>query len=810
MSSTVPAWKAELQRRKREKEKASNEADNKIPWKNDFNEPVNVIIISAKDRDPEKVEDKSSTLKDVDVTFRKSSSDSVNGVLEEHVTSVKNNPFLKFDQLISSQQDGPSSPRPPFLRRGSGPLTSSFDDHDADGPEPVSNLKSRSKSVDNLHFKFQNHIDEDEPSNNIVKEKSQGKGIIASLRAKFGKAASVDEFMAIVRRPRSKSQTSYDVQKTEISSKKDSDEIAVASSPSVSKTKEKDEVKEKDEKNQSDAKSSVTSTTSYSETKKVEGTSPSMQDRTQSSLTDKGGQKEQNSVSGVIPGQHDSRVGSRPQLPPKRFAKKKPSGLSASDLISLNKDEQVESHSVESNVERPLEVNKENETDSTAGQPLEVDRNKTDKVLVGEDETDFVGKIPSLAIVKKQEEKSLVIPADKKSQELVDDTKPQTVTENGNGDIKRTVIDSKVVLNGDKVGDNIEKPTVSTVPTKPALLPKKHEPEKVSPIIQSQKADQTENQGIKRTVIAEVKGGESSQNDIQQSTNLKVTSKETSKINLAPDRKKEENVKANKPSPPAPSQTPADETGVGNTSPFAVKLRKVDKSNTSNVRIVKSSKGAIANVKVQKRTVQTVLQQQVNGEIPVTFIDDVFVPEVETPPKKNVNIKKVEFEVIGYNSPSKLPSMLKTNKKEKAKKLHLRFDDANVQTYEYPSLAVAREEYIAEHGDDEPEDEIVKLSENGEEDDEEDIDEETKKKTMNNNTSIFSEGLQNITKSDNTDLSAYLGRGPHKKEPAKKPVTRTPPLSSVSSAPAPEPELVVTPLDNGDGFSMGNSSALLF
>lgn len=71
-------------------------------------------------------------------------------------------------------------------------------------------------------------------------------------------------------------------------------------------------------------------------------------------------------------------------------------------------------------------------------------------------------------------------------------------------------------------------------------------------------------------------------------------------------------------------------------------------------------------------------------------------------------------------------------------------------------------------------------------------------------------GLQNITKSDNTDLSAYLGRGPHKKEPAIKPVTRTPPISSVSSAPAPEPELVVTPLDNGDGFSVGNSSALLF
>lgn len=665
MSSTVPAWKAELQRRKREKEKANNEAD-KIPWKNDFNEPVNVIIISAKDRDPDKVEDKPSTPKDVDVDFHKSSSDSINGVLEEHVTSVKNNPFLKFDQLLSAQQDGPASPRPALLRRGSGPLTSSFDDHDTEGPEPASNLKSRSKSVDNLHFKFQNHVDEEEPPNNIVKEKSQGKGIIASLRAKFGKAASVDEFMAIVRRPRSKSQTSYDVQKTEISSKKGTDEIS-----SVSKTKEKDELKEKEEKKEMDAKSSVTSTTSYSGTKKVEDTNPSVQDFTLSSMTDKEGQKEQNAVTSVIPEQNDSRVQSRPQLPPKRFAKKKPSGLSASDLINLSKDGQVESHSVESNLKRPLEVNKENETDSRASKSLDTDGNKTDKVLVGEDETDFVGKIPSVLIVKKQEEKPLVTPADKKSQELIDDTKPPTVTENGKVDIKRTVIDDKVLWNGEKsqeVGGNIEKLTVSAVPSKPALLTKKHESEKVSPISQSQRADQTENKGIKRTVITEVKGPDSSQNDIQHSADLKATSKETSKINLAPDSpKKEENVKPTKPSLPPPTQMSADEAGAVNTSPFAVKLRKVDKSNTGNVRIVKSSKGAAANTKVPKRTVQTVLQQQVNGEIPVTFIDDVVVSDAETPPKKNVNIKKVNFEVIGYNSPSKLPSMLKTNKKDKAK-----------------------------------------------------------------------------------------------------------------------------------------------
>ncbi|XP_071822021.1 uncharacterized protein [Apostichopus japonicus] len=796
MTSSVPSWKAELQRKKREKSNKDSEKG-KVPWKNEFNETVNVIIISANEIDPDKEEVDPLGNNHQDGSSPEPSKNSTNGVSEEHVASVRNNPFLKFDQMISSKGSN-DSPRPKYLRRqSSGSLTQSFD-KDSPEEEPPSNLKSRSKSVDNLNFQLENHMQSDQSGNDTTKDRGQGKGIIASLRAKFGKAASSDEYKAIVKRPRSKSQTLSDATEAENSSQNTSSRRLAGSSKSESKqevskptVKETGHVKPRDKADVTKGSDPIPSVID----KGLDITPPGHQSLSNREVQSKPAEEPKLTI------QPPEAKEIHPVPTETQLVKKKPSNLSASALIKLSNDDDETSPS--RTLKRPPSIVDGGEDFHSVASRPEGDAETRE----GKDETDSVGKRSSSAIIHRYE-----------TQAKADVTTPGLVSNNITNDIdapKGPVSES----NKSAQKDPPKKPTI--LKEKPQLGNRTNTSHNLT------KKENKRDDGIKVTTITNTSGNSSTKpaetvkkttitnvENIQSKEELKKAPAEqekakftpsgssSSKVNLIPgaDRQVHSTVRSQSSVPVNSSHEQEEQRA----SPFPIKLRKVEKPSSAGVKIVRSTKGKEVNQRKEKQDVQTRLKQQVNGEIPVTNIDDIELNETEEK-RDPVVIDRAKFGVIGYNTPTNCPSMLKGTRKAKSK-FRIRFNDNRNQIHEYLSEDSALKEYVAEHGY-EPEEEIVRENGNEEEEDEDDVDEETKKKTMNNNTSLFAEGLQNITRSNNTDLSAFLGRGPHKKEPSRT-ASRPHPVSVTPTEP--EPELVATPLDSGDGFSMGSSSAMLF
>ncbi|XP_038063588.1 mucin-5AC-like [Patiria miniata] len=245
--------------------------------------------------------------------------------------------------------------------------------------------------------------------------------------------------------------------------------------------------------------------------------------------------------------------------------------------------------------------------------------------------------------------------------------------------------------------------------------------------------------------------------------------------------------------------------------PYPENFRKPKSNNeeTSETKLVSSVKKPVMD-NIPRTNIDEVILSPIEENVPQNLTNGTV--EEKAPPKK---IKKKGMEWIGYNTPTGKPSALKSASKARKveeKKLNISFNESNMtETYEYQSETSLLNEYLREERGLNGNPRVGNLprqeARDEEDDDDEDIDSTPSSQSGIDNV-LAHEGLQNYTPKDLQNFSPMSIRQQKPEPPKPKEETAPPPAEE-----EPDPDdIAITYDDTGDYFSSAGSSsaALLF
>ncbi|XP_022085181.1 nucleolar and coiled-body phosphoprotein 1-like [Acanthaster planci] len=261
---------------------------------------------------------------------------------------------------------------------------------------------------------------------------------------------------------------------------------------------------------------------------------------------------------------------------------------------------------------------------------------------------------------------------------------------------------------------------------------------------------------------------------------------------------------------------PKKESGYVDTIPYPENFRqpKSTKPEASEIKAPTVQLKATSKTSTVEDIPRTNIDDMVLSPIKEDASQNLTNGSVETkaPPKKIK--KKLEVEWIGYNTPTGKPSALKssTSHKNEDKKMKISFNESSLsETYEYQSEESLLNEYLRkERGlNGNPRVGNLPRQEARDEEDEEDGIESSPASQSSIDNVLAHEGLQSYTPKDLQNFTPMSIRQQQQQQEVAKPQEETPP----SPAEEPDPDdIAITYDDTGDYFSSAGSSsaALLF